>query len=140
MTVEEYADACEALGDTLDDLESLDKFSSGFDAMEDALAELKEWDPPEELQEFHEVRVRSVESVLDALKELGFIELMRDFEKAAAEEDGAKTLELMSKMAELGDGMAELEDEMAALEDEVNRTEEELSPATREILADADCL
>ena len=135
MTVEEYADACEALGYSIGgDGESIDEVSSILDAIEDALAELKGWNPPEEIQEFHEVRVRSIELALDALKDLGFIELLQDLEKAAAEEDEAKVvLELMSKMAEL-------EDEVAELEDETNRTEEELSPATREILADADCL
>ena len=140
MTVEEYADACEALGVSIDDLDSLDEFSSGWDVIEDANAEIKEWDPPEELQEFHEVRVRGFELLVDGLKDVGYIDLMEDFEKAAAGEGEAKTLELMSKFAELEDEMAELADEAVALEDKYNRTKEELSPATREILADADCL
>ncbi len=140
MTVEEYADACQTLGTRMEALEISDEeFSAGFDAAEDALAEIKGWNPPEELEEFHEVRVRSLQTTLDALEDTGLVDLMQDFEKSDAE-DEAKLLELMSKMAELEDEIAEMEDELAALEEEVNRTEDELSPATREILADADCL
>ena len=137
MTVEEYAAACEVLGNKLDDLDSV---SSGIDALEDAVAEVKRWNPPEELQEFHEARVRFMDASIDALKDTGLFELMEDLEKASEEEDPDKMLELMGEMSELEDKVSELEDEMAELEEETERTEEALSPATRQILADADCL
>ena len=141
MTVEEYAAACEGLGDKLDDFGGGDEdLSFGFDAIEDAIAEIKRWNPPEELQEFHEVRVRSLDAAIDALKDTGFYELMEDLEKASQEEDSDKVLELMGEMSELEDEMLELEDEMSELEDDMERTEEDLSPATRAILADAGCL
>ena len=125
----------------MDDLGSFDDdFSSGFDAIEDAIAEIKQWNPPEELQEFHEVRVRSVDAAIDALKDTGLLELIRDLEKASEEEDPAKVLELMAEMSDLEDKMSEVGDKMSELEDEIERTEEELSPGTRKILADADCL
>ena len=68
MTVEEYASACQAFGNSFDDLDNFDEdFAAAFDTLEDAVAELKGWNPPEELQEFHRVRVRSIEEVFDAL-------------------------------------------------------------------------
>ena len=137
MTVEEYAAACEELGNKLDDLE-LDSASSRIDAIEDAVTELKRWNPPEELQEFHEARVRFMDASIDALKDTSLFELM--LERAAKEEDAEKLPELMGEMSELEDRMSELKDEMAELEEEAERTQEALSPATRQILADADCL
>lgn len=141
MTVEEYAAACKKLGDKLAGIGGLDEgFYSEFDAIEDAIAEVKGWNPPEELQEFHEVRVRSLDTAIDVLKDTGFVELMQDLEKASEEEDPARILELMDEMSELEDEMAEFEDEMSELDDEMQRTQEDLSPAARKILADADCL
>ena len=141
MTVEEYADACGALGDDLDSVAGLDEdVSSGLKAVEDAVAEAKRWNPPKELQEFHDATVRSGEGAIKALKETGALDLMREFEKAAEEEDEAKVLELMGRMAELEDDMARFDDQMSALNDEVERTQENLSPDTRQVLADANCL
>ena len=141
LTVEEYADACGALGDDLDSVAGLDEdVSSGLKAVEDAVAEAKRWNPPEELQEFHDATVRSGEGAIKALKETGALDLMREFEKAAEEEDEVKVLELMGRMAELEDDMARFDDQMSALNDEVERAQENLSPETRQILADADCL
>ena len=141
MTVEEYASACEAIGETLNQAGNLDQgLTSGFDAMEEALAEIRRWNPPEELQEFHDVRVRSMDTGLNVLKETGALDLMREFEKAAEEEDEAKALELMGQMAELEGEMERFDDQMSALEDEVERTQENLSTDTRQVLADANCL
>ncbi len=141
MTVEEYASACEAVGDTLEESGNLDEgFTSGFDAMEDALEEIGRWNPPEELQEFHGVRLRSMEAAIDALEETGALDLIREFEEAAEEEDTDKALELLDQMAELEDEMARFDDQMSALEDDVERALEDLSSETRQILADANCL
>ncbi len=138
MTVEEYAAACEGLGDSL---ESFDEdVAAGLDAMEDTVAEVKRWNPPEELQEFHEARVESLDALLDALKDTGFFQLLQDLEKAAEEEDEAELLRLMGEMSELEDAISDLEDLIEESEDEMERTQEDLSPATREILAGADCL
>ena len=139
MTVEEYAAACEEIGSNFDSVADTD-FTSGFEAMEDALAEVRRWDPPGELQEFHDVTVRAAETLIRALKETGAFDLMREFEKAAEEEDEAKVLELMGRMAELEEAMDQIDDQISELDEEVERAEEKLSPATREILADADCL
>ncbi len=138
MTVEEYAAACEELGSNLDDVISLTEDSdSTIDALKDAVAEVKSWNPPEELQEFHKVQVRGLNSSLDVLQDTDLLELMRDLEKATEEEDQAKMLEWASKMAAIS---SEIEDEMLELEDEAERVQEDLSPATREILEAADCL
>ena len=101
---------------------------------------IKQWNPPEELQEFHEVRIRALETSAKLLEDSGILELMREFEKAAEEEDGDRMLELMGEMAELEDVGQELEDKMEELAEEIERTGEGLSPATRQILEDADCI
>ena len=141
MTVEEYAAACEALGARFNDLGSFDEdFSTGFDAIEDAIDEIKKWNPPGELQEYHGVRVRAMETALDALQGSGLLDLMQDLEKAAEEEDETKVLELLGDMADLEDRMSQFEDDMAEFEDEIERTQDGLSPETRRILENADCL
>ena len=140
MTVEEYATACEAIGETLNQSGNFDAdLTSGFDAMEEALAEIRRWDPPEELQESHDVRVRSMDTWLNSFKETGQLDLLREAERAVEEEDGAKVLEVMGRMAELEDEMERFDAQMSALGDEAERAEENLSPETRQVLADANC-
>ena len=135
MTVQEYADACEALGDQLEQ----DNVSSGISAIEDALDEVKRWNPPEELQEYHDVGVRGMEATVTALKDTGALELFEEMEKAQEEEDVERALELMEQAAELEDELARFDDQMTELTDELERARENLSPATREILDNADC-
>lgn len=135
MTIEEYAAACEELSDRFDE-----DSSSPFDSMEDVLTELKRWNPPEELQEFHETRIRVGEATVDALKETGFLGLVQDLEKAIEEEDQVQVLRLQSEMADMEEKMSELEDELEALEDEGERVIGALPPTTRRILEAADCL
>ena len=137
MTVEEYAAACKAISNELNiDMAERD-LSSQYAAMDDALAEVKRLTPPEELQGFHEATVRSFEAGMDALKQTGVLEFIQRLEKADEGEvdeiEEAQLVELMGKFAEL-------EDHMTELEEEVERAQEDLSPATREILAGADCL
>lgn len=138
MTVEEYAAACEALDTKLDELTS-ETFTE-LDVMEHAVAEAKSWNPPEELQEFHDVRARGSDVALNLLKDSGFFELMQDLEKAQEEEDAEKAMEVMAKMAEFQDDVSEIQDQLAELEQEAERTRDALSPTSRQILADADCL
>ena len=141
MTVEEYAAACEEISNKFDDEGGTEEdLSSVFNVIENVVTEIKQLNPPEELQEFHETRIRSLSTMVDLIEDSGFLELMRELEEASEEEDGARVMELMGEMAELGDKAQDLENEMAALEAETERTEEALSPATRQILADADCL
>ena len=135
MTVEEYAAACEELSDKFDD-DSIRQ----FDSMEVLMSELKRWNPPEELQEFHETRIRSMEVTKNALKDTGFLELIEDLEKASEEDDQVKLLRLQSEMADIEDKMSEFEDEISELQAEAERTQDALSPATLQILADANCL
>ncbi len=142
MTVEEYAAACTSLGDRFDDLDGgfNQGFATGFGALEDALADIKMWNPPEELQEFHALRVSSLESSLDALEETGMLQLMQDIEKATEEGDDERFLELLSNMEDIEGKMGEMEALIAELDEDIQRNEDDLSPATREILASAGCL
>ena len=135
MTVQEYADACEALGDQLDQ----DDVSSGISAIEDALDEVKQWNPPEELQEYHDIGVEGMEATVTALKDTGALELFEEMEKAQEEEDVERALELMEQAAELEDELVRFDDQMTELSDELERARENLSPATREILDNAGC-
>ena len=148
-TVEDYAAACEGLGHRFDELDGSDGyfsyryFSSGFETLEDALVELNGWNPPEELREFHRVRVRGTQAIVDAMRESGFLvlmELMQDLEKAYEEEDVGKVLSLLGEMLKLKDALSQLEDEMSQFSDEAERAQERLSPATRRILEEADCI
>ncbi len=126
------------MNDQFEDLVSLNE--DRIDALEDVLAEVKRWNPPEELQEFHRFRVRSSDAILEALKDTGLLELMQELEEASEEEDQAKVLSLSAEISELENEMSGLEDDLAEMEDEIERTKEDLSPATRQILADAGCL
>lgn len=140
-TVEDYAAACKRLGHKFDELDGSDGyFSSGFEVLEDALAELNGWNPPEELREFHRVRLRGTESTVDALRDSGFLELIQVLEKAYEEEDVGKVLSLLGEMLKLKDALSQLEDEMSQFSDEAERAQERLSPATRRILEEADCI
>ena len=137
MTVEEYAEGCTSLGDRFEDLDR--SADQGLGALEDALAEVKKWNPPEELQEFHNLQVMSLEFLLNALQETDLLQLMQDLEKAS-EGDAERFLELLGDMEELEGQMGELEAQMAELDEAVQRTEDDLSPSTREILSSAGCL
>ncbi len=135
MTVEEYASACEELSDKFED-----DFSFQFDSTEDALSEFRRWNPPEELKEFHETRIRFMEAAINVLKDTGFLELMEDLEKAVEEENQTKVLQFQSELEGIQEKMSEFEDEVSALADEAQRAQGTLSPATRRILEDGDCL
>ena len=135
MTVQEYADACEALGEQLDQ----DNVSSGISAIEDALDEVKQWNPPGELQEYHDIGVEGMEATVTALKDTGALELFEEMEKAQEEEDVERALELMDQAAELEDELARFDDQMTELTDELERARENLSPTTRAILDNAGC-
>ncbi len=137
MTVEEYAEGCTSLGDRFEDLDR--SADQGLGALEDALAEVKKWNPPEELQEFHNLQVMSLEFLLNALQETDLLQLMQDLEKAS-EGDAERFLELLGDMEELEGQMGELEAQMAELDEAVQRTEDDLSQGTREILSSAGCL
>ena len=140
-TVEDYAAACERLGHRFDELDGTDGyFSSGFETLADALVELNGWNPPEELREFHRVRGRGTEAIVDALRDSGFLEFMQDLEKAYEEEDLGRVLSLLGEMLKLEDAMSQLGGEMSRFSDEMERAQEELSPATRRALEEADCI
>ena len=136
MTVEEYAAACERIGGDLDLESGLDL----ADIFEQAMAELKELDPPEELRELHMARLQGMEAGLDALRDTGMLQLMDDMQEASQEDDQEKVLELLDNMAELEEKAQGFEDEMAVFEDRMAQAEEDLSPDTRRILGEADCL
>ena len=142
MTVQEYASACTSLGDSFQNLDGgfNQDVSTGFEALEDALFEIKDWNPPEELQELHNLRIRSLESSLDALQETGLLQLMQDIEEATEEGDDERFLELLSDMEDIEGRMGEMEAQIAELDEDIQRSEDDLSPATREILSNAGCL
>ena len=136
MTVEEYAAECASFGSKFVD----QGFASGFGALEDNLAEIKEWNPPEELQEYHNAQIRGLEFSVDALQETGMLQLMQDIQKASEDEDQERFLELLGDLEELEGTTGELEAQIAELAEEVQRAEDDLSPAAREILTSAGCL
>ena len=142
MTVQEYASACTSLGDSFQNLDGgfNQDVSTGFEALEDALFEIKDWNPPEELQELHNLRIRSLESSLDALQETGLLQLMQDIEEATEEGDDERFRELMGDVQEIEGKLGEFEAQAAELEEEIQLAENELSPPTREILVSAGCL
>ena len=137
MTVEEYASTCKELINRIEDTDSLATAFSGIDVIAE---EMKRWNPPAELQEFHDTRVESLETVVDTLKDMAFFELLEELENASEDEDPEKILELMGDIMKLEDELSGVEDKMAEMEQELERTEASLSPATRQTLADADCL
>lgn len=137
MTVEEYASACANLEQRFPDNELDGTGEFGF--FEDAISEIKSWNPPEELAQFHEQYVRAMDASFAALKDSGFLDLMDDIAEAEEEEDQERMMELFEQMAEMQDGMVEFEREMSALEDELEEVVQDISPETRQALDDAGC-
>ena len=136
MTVQEYATACERLGDNF----AFEDISMDASSLEYALAEAKKWNPPEELQRVHESRVEAVEATLNGLKDAGFLELLQELQEAGENDDQERLLEVMVEVGEMEDSMDALEARMEGLEEDVAQAERDLSPETRQILEDAGCL
>ncbi len=134
MTVEEYAVACAGLEDQFP---SGDSFEFGF--MEDVLDEIKGWNPPAELEEFHRLNVKAGELTIGALSDSGLLELMEEMEETQQNEDVERMMELVEEMGQLESAMEELEDEMTDLQNEVDRARQQISPQTFEILQDSGC-
>ncbi len=134
MTVEEYASACASLEDQIP---SGDSFEFGF--MEAVLDEIKSWNPPAELEEFHRLNVKAGELTIGALSNSGLLELMEEIEEAQQNEDVERMMELVEEMGQLESGMEELEDEMTDLQNEVDRARQQISPETFGILQDSGC-
>lgn len=144
MTVEEYAAACGEMKDKFEDDSSYpDSFSftsTSVDYIEHVVSESKRLNPPEELQEFHETRIRYGEATIKFLKDTGLLQLIQDLEKAVEEEDRVKLLRLEAQMEDVEDKMSEFDDEISELEDEAERVQDALSPATFRILRGGGCL
>ena len=136
MTVQEYATACERLGD---EFESED-ISLAAASLEYALAEAKEWNPPEELQRLHKLQIEGAEAGIKALKDTGLLDLMQEFEEAQQNDDQERLLELMVEIGEMEDRMDALQERMEGMEEDVAQAQADLSPETRQILEDAGCL
>ncbi len=135
MTVQEYATACGGLGDKF----RSESLSPGA-ALQDALAEAKKWNPPEELQRLHELQIEGAEAGIKALKDTGLSDLLQEFEEAQQNDDQERLLELMAQMGEAQDGMDALGERMEELEEDHAQAERDLSPETRQILEDAGCI
>ena len=134
MTVEEYAAACAGLEDQFPSGDSFE-----FSSMEDVLGEIKSWNPPAELEEFHRLNVKAGELTIGALSNSGLLELMEEIEEAQQNEDVERMMELVEEMGQLESGMEELEDEMTDLQNEVDRARQQISPETFGILQDSGC-
>ena len=135
MTIQEYATACGGLGDKF----ASDSLSPGA-ALEDALAEAKQWNPPEELQRLHELLIEGYEAGIKALKDTGLLDLMQEFEEAQQNDDQERLLELMAEMEEAQDGMDALGEQMEEVEEDIAQAERDLSPEARKILEDVGCI
>ena len=138
MTVEEYATACKELAGYAD---LVPEYFAGEaeEAFERNVSEVKEWNPPAELQARHEVVVRYAELALRVFQDLGVFDLMRDFGRAMEEGDQERMSELQGELSKLEDTIEEWEDEVEELQDEIERITANLSPATQALLQDADC-
>jgi hypothetical protein len=134
MTVEEYAAACAGLEDQFP---SGDSFEFGF--MEAVLDEIKSWNPPAELEEFHRLNVKAVEFAIGALSDSRLLEMMGEIEEAQQNEDVERRMELVEEMGQLLESAMELEDEMTDLQNEIDRARQQISPKTFEILQDSGC-
>lgn len=137
MTVEEYAAACKELGQSFDVLQGWEE--DNIEAVERAVSEAKKWNPPADLQEFHEATVRFAEWGLRAFRDAGFFDLMRDLEQAMEEGDQEKISELQDDLSRMEDKIMELGDQADEMTDEIDRVTADLSPTTRELLEDANC-
>lgn len=136
MTVEEYAAACVSLDQRFPD----DEFElTGFSMLDDIVDEVKSWNPPEELAQFHEVYVRTLDAAFGIFRETGILDLLEDLAEAEQSEDSERMMELFADMAELESEMAGFEAEMAALEEEVSQAVRAISPETRAVVEDAGC-
>lgn len=143
MTVEEYATACEGFGSSLgSQFTQAIRGTEGEEAlrsMERAVARAKDWNPPAELQEFHEATYGFAEWSLRALQDIGWFDLTRDLGKAMEERDQERMTEFRHEAFKLKSAIEELEDEADEREDEIERIADNLSPITQGLLQDAYC-
>ena len=136
MTVQEYATACERLGDNF----AFEDISMDASSFEDFLSEVKKWNPPEELQRLHKLKIERAEAGIKALKDTGLLDLMQEFEEAQQNDDQERLLQLMVEIGEMEDRMDALQERMEGMEEDVAQAQADLSPETRQILEDAGCL
>ena len=150
MSVSEYAMACGALGDDIDQgtvLGDVSDFSGAISFLEASLDRLEELNPPEELQRLHELKVTGSELALSVLKEIGFDDLQADqqeFESMSPEEQAKRSEEVMKSLVVRLEVMEEaferLEEGLGDLQAQVVEEQGKLSPETYEIMTREGCI
>lgn len=142
MTVKEYAVACGAVANEINGItatfERTDVTSINIDALESTLEdtkrEVQEWNPPEELQDFHKINVKTFETSFGLVQEL--LDLMRDMQKATEEDDQDRILEIQDGALTLYMRMMQ---ELSDIDGEYERELNALSPETSRLLAQQGC-
>ena len=150
VSVSEYAMACGALGEDIDQgtvLGDVSDFSGAITFLEHSLVRLEELKPPEELQRLHELKVTGSELALSVLKEIGFDDLQADqheLESMSPEEQAKRSAEIMESLAErlelMEEAFAKLEEGLGDLQAQVVEEQGNLSPETYEIMAREGCI
>ena len=137
MTVEEYAAACVKLEQSFPD-SALDG-PAGFGELEGIIGELKSWNPPEVLAQFHNTYVPAMDTGFRALRESGVLELMEEIAQAERDEDPERMMELFEEMGALEGAMERFDADMSGLEKELEQAAREVPPQARQVLAGAGC-
>ena len=150
MSVEEYAMACGALGDSVDSglgLDVVSNFSEAIQFLEETLNGLEELEPPEELERLHELKIAGSELALAVLREVGFDDLEAAEEELAAlppeerQERAEEVMqELMERISRMEEALLRLETELVELQSQIMSEQENLSPSAYEIMARERCI
>ena len=150
LSVEEYAEACGDLGESVGQglgVEVVEDFSDAIDFLEDTLDGLQELNPPEELERLHSLKVAGSELALGVLREVGIADLEDAEEELAAmsEEERQERSqeimqELMDRLSRMEEALLKLETELTTLQSQITKEQDALSPETYGILAKEGCI
>ena len=74
-TIPDYAAVCGDVGNKFRDVDGLSEFTGIPDVMDDAVEEIKSWNPREELRQLHNIRIRAVEMLARLLRDSRYSEI-----------------------------------------------------------------
>ena len=151
LTVREYAEACADLqtgfeDSDLDSMDSAAAVSTVLDYLETTLSNLRNLNPPKELERVHEAMRETYTFIQEFLNDSGIVELAEDVEEWETDAEVLSEAEalshardLMERMAEYAEKVEEFESELDELSENMVEAATELSPETLEALEDEGC-
>lgn len=155
LSIDEYAEECGDVADELNDAHDIDVYyvedlSEEFEDIKEAVSELKALNPPEDLENLHNLRVDAAELVLEGLEKTNFLDMSKELAEMLEDVDYMDYDDRRDRMEdfedkwddridEMGDEFDEYEDRLSDLRQEIREEQDHLHPDDLEILMEEGC-